>query len=69
MPGLLRDAACAACGRHHHFTIPVGDVIAGNQYDYVCPETGTQAQLQPANDGENVRYAPSGAVVLSQRQE
>jgi hypothetical protein len=62
---LLRNEPCPACGKRHHFTTTQGDVSAGKEYAYVCPETGGRSRLRPQSDGENVGSAPCGAVVLT----
>jgi hypothetical protein len=65
MATLLRNESCPACGKRHHFTTTQGGVSAGEEYAYVCPETGGRSRLRPQSDGENVSLAPCGAVVLT----
>ena len=65
MATLLRNEPCPACGKRHHFTTIQGGVKEGKEYAYVCPETGGRSRLRPHSDGENVGYAPFGAVVLT----
>ena len=67
MPSLLAHTDCPACGRRHHFCLPVGEVAPDREYEYVCPETAAQALLRPVRGGEAVRYYPQGAVQLQDR--
>lgn len=59
MAALLPDAECAACGNRHHFATTQGEVSAGKEYDYDCPETGGQAHLRPHSDGEKRALRPA----------
>jgi hypothetical protein len=69
MATLLRNEPCPACGKRHHFTTIQGGVKEGKEYAYVCPETGGRSRLRPQRDGENVGFAPCGAVVLTPQGE
>jgi hypothetical protein len=51
MASLLKHAACAACGHRHHFCLPLGDLAQGQEYEYVCPETGTLAHVHLLGHG------------------
>lgn len=64
MPSLLRDRACNNCGHHHNFCLPVGDVAAGEVFEYVCPETGKRAWLRADAQGEASEAYLQGAVAL-----
>jgi hypothetical protein len=65
MPAVLKHTACPLCGHCHHFSLPVGDLIPGHDYAYVCPETGARASLRPQSPPETARSAPQGAVQLT----
>jgi hypothetical protein len=65
MPALLKNTDCPGCHHRHHFSLPTGELTAGRNYDYVCPETGKKVSLRPTWTGEMVRSAPQGAVALT----
>jgi hypothetical protein len=62
---LLRHTLCTSCGHQHNFCLLGGDLNTIKSYEYRCPETGQQVNLQPNTDGETVHFPPQGAVVLS----
>ena len=65
MPAVLKHMPCPSCGHQHHFTLPVGDLVVGRDYEYVCPETDTRTSLRPTAAAEAVAHGPQGAVQLA----
>jgi hypothetical protein len=65
MATVLKHTLCTSCGHRHHFTLAVGQLDTGKQYEYRCPETGQPAKLKPEQEGEAVHAPPQGAVVLA----
>ncbi len=64
MPSLLTHVACTCCGHRHNFCLPVGDLTVGQEYSYLCPETGQRALLRPEATAESAEHCPQGAVQL-----
>ena len=64
MPSLLRKNDCPACGRPHNFCRPTAHVARGDEYDFVCPETGRRATLLAGENGAWTATPPQGAVAL-----
>jgi len=64
MPSILKHTECPACGHRHHFCFPGDDLTAGQECEYLCPETARKARLRPPAAPEIFRFPPQGAVVL-----
>ncbi len=64
MPSLLRRCPGGSCGHRHNFCLPIGEVGAGQVFEYVCPETGKRAWLRADSAGEAVGAYLQGAVAL-----
>ena len=64
MPALLKHAPCPSCGHRHHFCLDAGELTAGRDYEFVCPETGRRAVLRLEVVPEFAPHSPQGAVQL-----
>ncbi len=56
MPSLLRRHLCPTCAHPHNFVLPNGPVSAGEEYAFVCPETGRPTALLAAEPGIPVSF-------------
>ena len=64
VPSVLKHTECSACGHRHHFCFAGDDLNAGQECEYLCPETSRKARLRPQAAPEIFRFSPQGAVVL-----
>ena len=56
---------CHSCGKHHEFCHPDKDLEADKEtYQYICPVSGSPAQIEPSKWDRSGVPTPYGMVVV-----
>jgi hypothetical protein len=54
---------CRSCGKSHKFCLPKQNAFSPTKtYEYVCPDSGSPAEVTPGQKGRKVKRSPSGAL-------